>query len=74
MTDAQQAQRAVLDSLRDHFDRTAEYLEVPQIAEMTGLDEATVQNALRRLWESGRIEGVEVAEFRYPVQVTRVVD
>ena len=73
MTDPQQAQRIVLDSLRDHFDRTPEYLEVPQIVEMIGLGEATVQNALRRLWESGRIEGVDVAELRYPVQVTRVI-
>jgi len=52
MTDPQQA-RIVLDSLHDHFDRTPEHLEAGQIVEMTGLDEATVQNALRRLYETG---------------------
>ena len=74
MTDPQQAQRYVLDSLRDHFNRTPEHLEVPQIVEMTGLDEATVQNALRRLYETRRIDGVPVAELHYPVRVTGLLD
>lgn len=74
MTDPQQAQRIVLDSLRDHFDRTPDHLEVPQVVEMTGLDEATVQNALRRLYETRRIDGIPVAELHYPVRVTGLLD
>ena len=74
MSDPQQAQRHVLDALRDHFDRTPEQLDVSKIMEMTGLDEATVQNALRRLYETGRIDGVTVAELHHPAQVTGVLD
>lgn len=70
MTDPEQAQRYVYDTLHDHFNRTPEHVEVPEIVELTGLDEDTVQNALRRLYETRRIDGVTVAELHYPVRVT----
>lgn len=74
MTSPEQAQRYVLDALRDHFSRTHVGLDAPQVVELTELDEATVYNALRLLHDARRIEGVMAAEFPYPLRVTRVLD
>jgi hypothetical protein len=62
-----------MGALRDHFGRTDESLSPEQIAQMTGLDLTLVQSALRALKKMNRIEGIEVEEFNYPLQVTDVV-
>jgi predicted transcriptional regulator len=72
MATPQEAQQEIMDALYDHFDRSGESLTPAQIAEMTALDEPTVQNALRVLYNAGRIEGIPVEEFDYPLEVTNV--
>jgi hypothetical protein len=72
MAEPQDAQFEVYEALRRHFDRTDEAVEIPQIMEMTGLDENAVQNALRVLHRAGRIEGITAAEISYPFRITAV--
>jgi hypothetical protein len=40
---------------------------------MTGIQLQTVQNALRVLKKANEIEGIEPAEYDYPILVTSVV-
>lgn len=61
-----------MDALHDHFDRTGTHLSPEQISEMTALDLETVHEALRVLYKMGAVEGTEVAEVLYPVQVTGI--
>lgn len=67
------AQDEVYQALCAHFDRTHEYVEVPEIMEMTGLDENAVTNALRVLHQEHSIEGITAAEVNYPFRVTAVL-
>jgi hypothetical protein len=66
------AQDEVFAALKEHFDRTHDHLEVPQIVDMTALDENTVQQALRVLYQQGAIEGITAAEIPYPFHVTGI--
>jgi hypothetical protein len=68
----QEAQRKILSALRDHFDRSPAHLSPEEVAEMTALPLATVQNALRVLYQANRIEGIMVAEIHWPVKVTGI--
>jgi hypothetical protein len=73
MIEPQRAQQEIMDALHDHFDRTDQPLSPEEIGEMTALDVAAVQNALRVLHKANRIEGIMVAEYHYPLKVTGVV-
>ena len=66
------AQRETYDALRVHFDRSAQPVTPEQVSEMTGLGLTAVHNALRVLHGQGSVEGLVVAEFAYPLQVTAV--
>ena len=72
MAEPQDAQFEVYDALLRHFDRTDQAVEVPEIMEMTGLDENAVQNALRVLHRAGQVEGNTAAEISYPFRITAV--
>jgi predicted transcriptional regulator len=72
MPTPQEAQAEIMDALHDHFDRTGEPLKPEQVMEMVALDHATATNALRILKKIDYIEGVEAAEFDYPILITGI--
>ena len=72
MVQPQDAQQEIMDTLYDHFDRTGEHMTPEKISEMSALDVATVENALRVLKKADRIDGVMTAEFDHPVLVTGI--
>lgn len=69
MANAYDAIDEVRQALRDHFGRSAQQLRVPQIMEITALDEPAVTNALAVLHNNGEIEGALVAELDHPMIV-----
>ena len=72
MAEPHDAQYEVFEALRAHFDRSADQVNVELISEMTGLEQATVENALRVLKQANRVDGVMVAEAQHPIWVTSI--
>ncbi|SRR6266498_3628230 len=60
----------VLSAVKEHFAQTVRPLTPEEIADTTSLDENEVADALAVLYRDNKIDGIEVAEFDHPIQVT----
>jgi hypothetical protein len=70
MMTPEEVQSKVLSAVKEHFARTVRPLTPEEIADKTSLEANDVTDALAVLYRDNKIDGIEVAELDYPIQVT----